>query len=165
MARHQLFAQLAAQAAGKPDQPLRIVRKKLLAHPRLAIEPMQAGLARQPDQVAIALFVLRQHQQVVVLVVGRVGAMVLRLAHVELASQDRLDPLRLGRIEKVNRPVDVPVVRHRNRLLPQRRDAINELVNVASPVQQRVFRMKMQVSKFSHGLLPFYRPGNFGAPG
>ncbi len=69
--------------------------------------------------------------------------MVLGLAHIQLAPQDRLDPLRLGRIEKMHRPVDVPVVRHRDRLLPQRRHPVNQLVNVTSPVQQRIFRMKM----------------------
>ena len=125
----------------------------LLAHARLAIEAVQAGLAGHPDQVAIALFVFGQHQQVVVLVVGRVGAMVFGLAHVELAAQDRLDALLLGRVEEVHRPVDVAVVRHRDRLLAQRGHAINELVDVAGAVEQRVFGVQMEVSKFGHGLL------------
>ena len=51
-------------------------------------------------------------------------------------------PFVLGRIEKVHRPVDVPVVRHRDRLLPQRRHPVNELVHIASPIQQRIFRMQ-----------------------
>src|SRR4029077_4494559 len=34
---------------------------------------------------------------------------------------------------------------------------INELVNVASPVKQRIFRMKMKMSEFGHGLSSFYR--------
>ncbi len=55
------------------------------------------------------------------------------LAHVELAPQDRLDPLRLRRIEKVDRPIDIPVVRHRDRLLPQRRNPVHELVSRRMP--------------------------------
>ncbi len=113
---------------------------------------MQAGLAGEADQVAIAFFVFRQHQQVVVLVIGRVGAMILRLAHVEFASQNRLDALGLGRIEKVHGAVDVSVVRHRHRLLAERRHAINEFVNVAGAVEKGVFGMKMEMSEFGHGL-------------
>ncbi len=118
---------------------------------------MQAGLAGEADQVAIAFLVLGQHQQVVVLVVGRVGAMVLRLAHVEFASQDRLDALGLGCIEEVHRPVDVPVVRHRDGLLAQRGDAVNELVDVASAVEEGVFGVQMEMGEFGHGLPLFYR--------
>ena len=54
--------------------------------------------------------------------------MVLVLAHVELAAQDGLDPLRLGGIEKVHRPIDIAVIGHGDGLLPQRRDAVHELV-------------------------------------
>ena len=150
-ARTQLLTQFATEAARKPDQALRVLRQIFLAHARLAIEPMQACLARQPDQVAVALFVFRQHQQVVVLVVGRLGTMVLGLAHVELAPQNRLDALLFRRIEKVHSPIDIPVVGHRDRRLPQRRHPVHKLVNVASPIQQRVFRMQMQMRKFSHG--------------
>ncbi len=77
--------------------------------------------------------------------------MVLRLAHVKLAAQDRLDPLVLRRIEKVHRAVNIPMVRHGDGLLTQRRHAIHKLINVASPVQQGIFRMQMQVGEFRHG--------------
>ena len=77
--------------------------------------------------------------------------MILRLAHVKLAAQDRLDAFRLRRIEKVHRAVDIAVVRHGDRLLPQRRHAVHKLVDVASPVEQRVFRMQMQMGEFGHG--------------
>ncbi len=77
--------------------------------------------------------------------------MVLGLAHVEFASQDRLDALGLGRIEKVHRPVDVAVVRHGDGLLAERRDAINELVDVAGAVEEGVFGMQMEMGEFGHG--------------
>ncbi len=78
--------------------------------------------------------------------------MILRLADVEFASQDRLDALGLGRIKKVHRAIDVPVVRHRHRLLAEGCHAINELVNVAGAVKKGVFGMKMEMSEFGHGL-------------
>ena len=81
----------------------------------------------------------------------RLRAMILRLAHVELAPQDRLDALFLGRVEKVHRSIDISVVRHGDGLLPQRRHAIDELVDVAGAIEQRVFGVQMQVGEFRHG--------------
>ena len=78
--------------------------------------------------------------------------MVLRLAHVELASQDRLDSLGLGRIEKMHRSIDVSVVRHGDGLLAERGDAVNELVDVAGAVEKRVFGVQMKMREFGHGL-------------
>ena len=77
--------------------------------------------------------------------------MILAFAHVKLAAQDRLHALLLGRIEKVHRSVDISVVRHGDGLLPQRRHAVDELVDIASAIQQRIFRMQMQVGEFRHG--------------
>jgi hypothetical protein len=69
------LAQLAAQAAGEADQALRILGEIALADARLAIEAVQRGLRGDADQVAVALFVLGQHQQVVVSRrLGRLGA-------------------------------------------------------------------------------------------
>jgi hypothetical protein len=135
----------------KADQPLRVFRQVPLAHARLAIEAVQRSLRGNPHQVAVALFVLRQHQQVIVVVPLAGRAMVLVLADIQLAAQNRLDPLGLRRIEKVHRPIDIPVVGHGDRLLPQRRHPVHQLGQVASPVQQRVLRMQMQMRKFSHG--------------
>jgi addiction module HigA family antidote len=43
-----------------------------------------------------------------------------------------------------------PVVRHRDRSLSQRRHPVHQLGQVASPIQQRVLRMQMQMRKFAH---------------
>ena len=70
--------------------------------------------------------------------------MILRLAHVKLTAQDRLDALGLCRIEKVHRAVDVSVIRHGHGLLSQRRHTVHELIHVASAVEEGVFGMQMQ---------------------
>ena len=86
----------------------------------------------------------------VVVVVRGLGAMIFRLAHVKLAPEDRLDALFLGRVKKVHCAVDISVVRHRDGRLPERRHPIHEFVDVAGAVQQRIFRVQMQVSEFIH---------------
>ena len=122
----------------------------LLAHTRLPIKPVQRSLRRDPDQVPVPLFVLRQHQQMIIVVALAWRAMIFIFGDIKLAAQDRLHALRLGSLEKMHRPVDVPVVGHRDGLLPQLRHPINKLGNVTSPIQQRVLRMQMQMRKFSH---------------
>jgi hypothetical protein len=126
-------------------------RQELLADARLPVEAMQRGLRGDTDQVAVPFLVFRQHQQMVIVVVWRIGAVVLCLAHVEFAAQDGLDALFLSSVKKVHCSIDISVIGHRNRFLTQRRYPAYELFNVASPVQQRVLRMQMQMRKFSHG--------------
>ena len=60
-------------------------RQVALADPRLSIEPMQARLRSDPDQVPVSLFVLRQHQQVIVVVPLARRAMIFVLADIKLA--------------------------------------------------------------------------------
>ena len=66
--------------ARQPENPIRpcgMLGQIVLADARLAIEAVQRGLRGNADQVAVALFVFRQHQQMVVVVALRSGAMVL----------------------------------------------------------------------------------------
>ena len=136
LARHQGFAQFARKAAGKADEPLGVFREVPLAHPWLAVEAVQRGFRRQPDQVAVAFLVLGQHQQVVVLVVGGIGAVVLGLAHVKLAAEDGLYALGLGRLKEMHGPVNVAVVGHGHRLLAERSHAVNKFGDVAGAVEE-----------------------------
>jgi hypothetical protein len=43
------------------------------------------------------------------------------------------------------------VVGHGDRGLAERGHPVNELMNAASPIQQRVLGMQMQMCKFTHG--------------
>src|SRR5262249_43146200 len=114
----QVLADLAGQAAAQPDQPFGMLSKKVFADARLVVEAMHAGFGGDLDQVAVAFFVLGQHQQMVVGVAFRRGAMVILFADVKFAADDRLDA-RLGRlIHEFDRSVDVPVVGHGHGFLP-----------------------------------------------
>jgi hypothetical protein len=148
--RHQVLAQLAREAAGKPDQPLCMLRQIFLADARLSIEPVQRRLRRDANEIPIALLVLRQHQQMVVVVALRIFAMVILLADVQLAPQDRMHVVLFRRLEEVHRPVNVAVIGDCDRLLSDARNALDELFHVACAVQQRVVRMQMQMGEFRH---------------
>ena len=126
-------------------------REVPLADAGLAIEPMQRSFRRNSDKVSVTLFVLRKHQQVIVFIALTWRAVVLFFGDIKLATKNWLDAFCLGRVEEVDRAIDIPVVRHRDRLLPQRRYPVHEFVDVASPIEQRVFRMQMQMRKLRHG--------------
>src|SRR5579875_2655332 len=73
--------------------------------------------------------------------------MILFLAHIQLAPEDRLQPALLHRVKEVHRAKDIPMVRNGRRLLPNLLQMLRQLVDIASPIQQRIIRMKMKVSK------------------
>jgi hypothetical protein len=93
----------------------------------------------------------------VVLIVRSFSTMVLGLADVEFASEDRLDALCLGGIEEMYGAVDVAMIGHGDGPLAKRSHAIDELVDVAGAVEKRVFRVKMEMSEFSHGPVSILR--------
>jgi hypothetical protein len=62
------------------------------------------------------------------------GAVIVRLADVELAPENRLDSLLLRCIEEVHCPKDVAVIRHRDGLLAYLVDMRHQFVDVASPI-------------------------------
>ena len=62
--------------------------------------------------------------------------MVLLLAHVEFAAQDRLDPLGLRGIEEVHRAVDIAVIGDRNGLLTDGFHARDQFFDIAGAIQQ-----------------------------
>ena len=78
--------------------------------------------------------------------------MVFLRTDVELAAQDRLDALCLGRIKKMHGAVDVAVIGDGHGLLSDAVDVGDQLFDVAGAIQQRVVGVQMKVGKFSHGI-------------
>ena len=147
---HQVLAELAGEAAGEADESCGVFGEIFLADARLAIEAVERGLRRDADEVAVALFVFGEDEQVVVVVALRLGAMVVLLADVELAAEDGLDAARLGGVEEVDGSVDVAVIGDGNGLLADVGDALHELFYVTSAIEEGVVGVQMQVGEFSH---------------
>ena len=149
----ELFAELAGEAAGGADEAFGVLGEPGLADARLAIEAVERGLRGDADEVAVALFVFGEDEEMVVVVALAGGAMVGVFADVELAAEDGLDALLLGGVEEVDGAVDVAMVGHGHRFLAEGGDAIDEFLDVAGAVEQGVFGMEMEVGKFGHGLV------------
>ena len=117
--------------AGQADQPLRVFGQKLLADARLVVEAVQRGFGDDLHQVAIALVVLGQHDEMVVAVAFRRGAVVFLLADVKLAAQDRLHAHFFGGIDKFDCAEDVAVVGHGDGGHVQLFDALDQACSVS----------------------------------
>jgi hypothetical protein len=162
---HQVLRQLARQAAGKTDEPLRMLGEILLRDTRLAIEAVQRGFRRDADEVAVSFFVFRKHQQVVVIIALRVGTVVFLLTHIQLAAENRLDALLLRSLKKMHSAVNISVVGDRDRGLADVLNALDELVDVAGAIEEREVGVEMQMCELSHGDLSILFPGERGKTG
>ncbi len=112
---HQPLRDFTFQASRKPDQSARMLRQKLLAHSRLVIKAVQRSFRRNLHQIAVALFVLGQHQQMVVgVAVGRraLDVVIILLADIKFAAHDRLHASVIRRIHKMHGAKNISVVGH-----------------------------------------------------
>ena len=151
VAGDEVFAELAAEAAGEADEAFGVFGEVALADAGLAVEAVERGLGGDADEVAVAFFVLGEDEEVVVVVAFAGGAVVFVFGDVELAAEDGLDAFFFGGVEEVDGAVDVAVVGHGDGLLAEGGDAVDEFVDVAGAVEEGVLGVEMEVGEFGHG--------------
>ena len=76
--------------------------------------------------------------------------MVILFADVKLAADDGLHALVSSCVHKMNRAKYIAVVGDRNGRHVQFFDALDQLLYVAGPIEQRVVSMQMQMDKIGH---------------
>ena len=153
VALHQALSDFAFEASGKTDQAARVLRQKFLADARLVVKTVQRGFRGDLDQVAVALFVFGQHQQVIVSVaLGRraLDVVVVFFADVEFAADDRLHAVLVGGVDKMHRAEDVAVIGHGDGGHAQFLDALAQLFYVTGAVEQGIVGVEMQVDELRH---------------
>jgi hypothetical protein len=120
-----------------------VLREQLPVDPRLVVVALQVAERREPDQVGVALVRLRQDGQVRVALL--LAAAVVR--DVELAADDRLDPLLLRLAMKLDRAGERAVVGESDRRHLQLGRPRGERRDPAGPVQDRVFRVDVEMDE------------------
>ena len=144
----------AGEAAGKDDQTLLVRGEQFLVNARLVVIAIEVRGGGELDEVLVAGLVLRQQDEVVIDVASAAAAAGLLLQpaarrHIHLAADDRLDALGAGGLVEINRAVKHAVVRDGQRGEAQLVRPVNEPVQPASAVQQRVLGVQMEVNKIS----------------
>ncbi len=146
IARQQSLGHLAADAAGQADQPARMLGQELVVDARLVVETLQVGLAYQLDQVAIALSVPGQQDQVEGVAVG--PPLLLQVGtsrHIDLAPDDRRDPYFGGGLIELDSPGQDTVVGEGDRVLAEVVGPLGQTLDPGRSVEQGVFGVGVEV--------------------
>src|SRR5437868_2423096 len=149
----ETFGYFSFQASRERDQIFGVLGEESLADARLVIEAVQRCFRGDADQVSVALFVLRQHQQMIVGVALRRGALdvvVLLLTDIEFTSDDGFNASLMGSINEVYGAENVAMIGHSHGRHSQFMDAGDELLHVAGAVQHGIVGMKMKVNELRH---------------
>ena len=79
-------------------------------------------------------------------------SMVVLLADVQLAADDRLDARGLGGVHEMHRAKDVAVIGHGHGRHAEFLHALDQLLDVASAVEHRVIGVQVQMDELRHEL-------------
>ena len=132
-----------------------MLRQKLLAHPRLVVKAAERTFRGDLHQVAVAFFVLRKHQQVVVRVtLGRraLDVVIILLANIEFTTDDGLNASFVCRIYEMHSAKDVAMIGHGYSRHAQLFDPMDELFHVTGAVEHGVIGVKVEVDELGHEL-------------
>ena len=142
------LADAAGEAAGERDQPARVALEQLPVDARLRVVALEVAERAELDQVRVAGVRLGQERQVRVAARARVAV----VGDVDLAADDRLDPLVARRLVEVDRAGERAVVGERHRRHLELGRAGRERRDPARPVEDRVLAVDVQVDEVgAHG--------------
>ncbi len=145
----QCLIDVAAQAGRQRDQAFGVSCEKVFIDARFVIEAVEEAGGDERGEVAVAFLVLAEEDEVIVAI--RVAAsLVALLRDVDLASDDRVDPLILSGVVKLDRAEEVAMVGHGDGghfLLDYE---VHELGDFAGPVEEGIIGVAMQVDEGCH---------------
>ncbi len=128
-----------------------MLREQFLVDARLVVEAFRVARRHELDQVVIALEVLGEQHQVI-LRLARIPALREPAAgcDVHLAPENRIEPARTRVVVKDHRRKQVAVLRDRNRRHLQPDGLVEQFVDPARAVEQRVFGVEVEVNELGH---------------
>jgi hypothetical protein len=150
----QVLGHERRQAAREADQAPRMAGERLQVRPRLVVEALQVGVAHELQEVLVALDVPGQEAEVEDAPALVAAALLLEaraLGKVELAADQRLDPLALRRRVEVYGAKQVAVVGEREGAHPELARPVRQPVDPAGPVQQAVVRVDVEMDEILVG--------------
>ena len=151
------FRNLSREAGGQADDALVVFSKYLLVHAGLIIIAVCKAGGHNVCQVGIALIVLGQKDQMIVSVLARhiVPVKSAVRSHVDLAADDRTDPLGFALLIKINTAVHNTVVGDCTAVHAQLFYLGDILFNLVGSIKKRILRVDMKMCKRHCYLIPF----------
>ena len=169
LAVHEQHTDLRRETSGKADQAVGVFGEQLLVHPRPVVEAFEVREGDQSEEVAVALLVLGEQREVVVLLLALPRRAIEPGAgrHVRLDPYDRFHSRLPRRLVEPERAEHGPVVRDRDRRHPVASGLAEDRgrarvgagrLDTRSPVEQGVFRVRVQMDEPWAGHVRWWSP-------
>ncbi len=124
-----------------------IPRQHIVIHARFPVKSLRPSLRADFYQIPIPRVRLRQEHQMPRLLTLPALVKTAPARDIDLAPDDRPDPLFHTFLIQIHRPVHHAVIRNRQRVLPQRFHIGNQIGNPTDAVKKTVLRMHVQMHK------------------
>ena len=138
VARRDVPRHLAREAGGERDDSLVVPLKNLPVDARLVIEALRKARRDDLHEILIAEIVFREENQMEIAVVGDISAFLKAAArrNIDLAAEDRFDPLREGLFIEIDASEHHAVIGNRRSGLPELTDAGHILFYFVGAVEE-----------------------------
>ncbi len=142
---------LSFQTTAEANQAGGVLRQQLLVDSWLVVEPFGVARRDQLDEVVIAREVFREQHQVIRRLAGSATLRPpVARCDVHLAAEDRVQPALPCLIMKDHRREHVPVLGDGHGRHPQLRRTIQQLLDPARAVEQRILGVEVKVDEVGH---------------
>ena len=142
----QQLGHLAPQAGGAGDQAAAVLPQQVQVDAGLDVKALQERLRDHVGEIAVALLIPAQQDQVVeggVELVDLLEPGPAPWGHIDLTADDGLDARLLAGLVEIHHPVHDPVVCDSHRVLSDLPDPLHQLLDAAGAIQKGEFRMQM----------------------
>ena len=142
----QQLGHLAPQAGGAGDQAAAVLPQQVQVDAGLDVKALQERLRDHVGEIAVALLIPAQQDQVVeggVELVDLLEPGPAPWGHIDLTADDGLDARLLACLVEIHHPVHDPVVCDSHRVLSDLPDPLHQLLDAAGAIQKGEFRMQM----------------------
>ena len=156
---HDRLIDATRQAAAEGDQTLRMLSEQVEVDARLVVVALEIAERDELDEVVVPLEVLGQQREVRPVAAPRWLFCSTILDEVDLAANNRLDARFFGRPIEINGTCHRAVVGHRDRRHLELYRTIDEVLDTARTIENRVLGVTVQVDKLSGHGERSYRPG------
>ena len=150
----QLLVDLALEAGGQGNEALAVLAEQRLVHARLVVEAFEKTEGDELKQVFVADHVLGQKDQMVAGVARGAGVLVAAIlrGHVDLATDDRLEPGLFGVVVKHEGAVEIAVVGDGRGRAAEGAGRLDQIADADGAVEQAVLGVTVQMDEIGHGL-------------
>ncbi len=146
---------LALEAAAEADEAGRVGGQEVLVDARLVVEALGVSRGHELDEVVIALARRGEQDQVIGRLARRAALRpAIARGDIDFAAENRVDAALARLVVKDDRREHVAVLGNRERRHLQLDRAVEQLLDAAGTVEQRVLRVQVQVDELGH-LLQF----------